>query len=60
MSAKTSKTSVSPGRRGWETPKVAHLGDVGNVVQGGGGKNSVAPTDPGEPNKVKPPNPESH
>jgi hypothetical protein len=58
MSEKTRKTSVSAGRHEWETPKVAHLGDVGDVVQGGGGKMSVSPTDPGEPNKVKPPNPE--
>jgi hypothetical protein len=58
MSAEKSKTAELPGRRGWETPKIAHVGDVADIVQGGSGKSSVSPTDPGEPNKVKPPNPE--
>jgi hypothetical protein len=43
----------------WVTPRVSYVGHVGDIVQGGGGKSSFAPSDPGEPNKVKPPNPES-
>jgi len=40
------------------SPSVTYVGHVGDIVQGGGGKSSTQPTDPGEANKVKPPNPE--
>jgi hypothetical protein len=42
----------------WVSPSVTYVGHVGDIVQGGGGKSSTQPTDPGEANKVKPPNPE--
>jgi len=45
-------------RATWVSPRVSYVGHVGDIVQGGGGKSSVQPTDPGEANKVKPPNPE--
>lgn len=44
----------------WVSPRVTYVGHVGDIVQGGGGKSSTTPTDPGEPQKVKPPNPEGH
>lgn len=42
----------------WETPSVKAVGTVGDVLRGGGGKDSVNPADPGEIRKPKPPNPE--
>ena len=54
MSTDTSK-SLAPIERGaWETPRLTHVGDVAAIVQGGSGKSSITPTDPGEPNKIKP------
>jgi hypothetical protein len=44
----------------WVSPRATYVGHVGDIVQGGGGKSSTTPTDPGEPQKVKPPNPEGH
>lgn len=44
-------------RRGpapWEPIKVSYLGDVGDVLEGGGGKVTSTPTDPGEPRKTQP------
>jgi hypothetical protein len=38
----------------WEEPTVTFAGHVGEVVQGGGGKLSTDPGDPGEPFR-KPP-----
>ena len=45
-------------RADWVVPRVTYVGHVGDIVQGGQGKSSTHPTDPGEPFKVKPPNPE--
>ena len=42
----------------WETPTVKVVGTVGDVLKGGGGKDSISPADPGEARKPKPPNPE--
>ncbi|MEO6212398.1 MAG: hypothetical protein ABIP65_02105 [Vicinamibacterales bacterium] len=52
------KTSDAVERSGWAAPRLTYVGHVGDIVQGGGGKSSTRPTDPGEANKVKPPNPE--
>ena len=38
-------------RRAWERPTVAAVGTVGDVLKGGGGKNSPSPADPGESRK---------
>ena len=54
MSFEKTKALVSTEPRIWETPRVRRVGDVADIVQGGSGKSSVTPTDPGEPNKVKP------
>ena len=45
--------------RPWETPSVKTVGTVGDVLRGGGGKDSINPADPGESRKPKPPNPET-
>lgn len=44
--------------RPWETPSVKPVGTVGDVLKGGGGKDSINPADPGENRKPKPPSPE--
>ncbi|HJR60745.1 MAG TPA: hypothetical protein VJ813_15145 [Vicinamibacterales bacterium] len=56
----TSKTTRAGERAAWVSPSVTYVGHVGDIVQGGGGKSSTQPTDPGEPMKVKPPNPEGN
>jgi hypothetical protein len=38
----------------WEAPKMVYVGQVSEVLQGGGGKLSNVPTDPGEPQKTPP------
>lgn len=40
--------------KSWERPKSTYVGHVGSVVQGGGGKPSVSPHDPGEAFKPGP------
>ena len=42
------------GQKTWEEPKVVYVGQVSEVLQGGGGKLSNSPSDPGEPNKTPP------
>ena len=39
------------GRRAWEPPALKPVGTIGEVLQGGGGKFSIMPTDPGESRK---------
>jgi len=38
-------------RPSWEPMKLTYLGHVGEVLQGGGGKLTPAPADPGEARK---------
>ena len=47
------------GMRPWEPPTVKPVGTVGDVLRGGGGKDSVMPADPGETRKPKLPSPEN-
>jgi hypothetical protein len=42
------KNEVLETKQMWETPSVAYQGTVGEILQGGGGKISVAAADPGE------------
>ena len=35
----------------WQTPKIEYVGEVAEVIQGGGGKVTVAGGDPGDPRK---------
>jgi len=38
----------------WESPKMTYVGQVSEELQGGGGKISALPTDPGEARKTPP------
>jgi hypothetical protein len=40
--------------RSWEPMRLTYVGEVGEVLRGGGGKLSTSPGDPGEPMR-KPP-----
>jgi hypothetical protein len=40
-------------RRPWTSPELRPVGTVGDVLQGGGGKNSPSPADPGEVRKPR-------
>jgi hypothetical protein len=40
-------------RRRWTSPELRPVGTVGDVLQGGGGKNSPSPADPGEVRKPR-------
>jgi hypothetical protein len=50
--------TVKPGEekapRRWESPTLHSAGTLGSVLQGGGGKESISPADPGESRKPKP------
>ena len=41
------------GKRAWERPMLTYVGNVGAVLQGGGGKLTPSPNDPGEVRKPK-------
>jgi hypothetical protein len=41
------------GKRAWEQPTLTYVGNVGAVLQGGGGKLTPSPNDPGEVRKPK-------
>jgi hypothetical protein len=36
------------GKRAWTRPSLKYVGQVGDVLQGGGGKLTPSPADPGE------------
>jgi hypothetical protein len=40
--------SDSQTRKAWEPMKLSYVGDAGDVLEGGGGKKSPTPFDPGE------------
>jgi hypothetical protein len=40
--------SKQPARRTWTRPQMKYIGDVGDVLQGGGGKFTIANADPGD------------
>lgn len=42
----------------WTTPQLTYRGTVGQILQGGGGKLSIAGSDPGENRCEKPHEPE--
>jgi hypothetical protein len=52
--ASREKARISGDRKRWTSPKLTFLGHVGGIVQGGGGKLTSMPVDPGEPRKTKP------
>ena len=45
-------------KQAWEPMNLSYHGQVNQIILQGGGKNSPAPTDPGETRKEKPPYPE--
>lgn len=47
----SSKIENSPNRRSWERMKLIYIGDISEVVRGGGGKLSTTGGDPGENRK---------
>ena len=53
MSAKHGGAADGRTLRAWERPTVTAVGTVGDVLKGGGGKNSPSPADPGESRKPK-------
>ena len=46
--------SKTIGTTQWTTPAIAYKGTVGQILQGGGGKMSIAGSDPGEGRCEKP------
>jgi len=40
--------STTPAKRPWTKPTLKYVGDIGDVLQGGGGKLTPAPGDPGD------------
>jgi hypothetical protein len=40
-----------PAKRAWTRPTLKYVGHVGDVLQGGGGKLTPAPADPGDTRK---------
>lgn len=52
MSVSDKAPVVSKPRRGWERPAGKKIGTIGELLQGGMGKLSPAPKDPGEDRKV--------
>jgi hypothetical protein len=48
------KTITSPATATWTTPALSFRGTVGQVLQSGGGKLSIAGSDPGEGRCEKP------
>jgi len=53
MSADNPASAAGRTRRAWQRPTIAAVGTVGDVLKGGGGKNSPSPADPGDSRKPK-------
>ena len=49
--ANSKETGEAKPKKTWESMKLTHTGEAKDVVQGGGGKFSTMPADPGEPKK---------
>lgn len=54
MKAKDKRPGRSAERKRWASPKLTFLGHVGGIVQGGSGKLTTQPADPGETRKTPP------
>ena len=54
MQKKPNSEADRAGKKTWEAPKLAYVGDVEELVQGGQGKLSAVATDPGEMKKTRP------
>ena len=53
MSGVDKKVQDRQARRSWQRPTVKKVGTIGEVLQGGGGKQSVVEADMGDFNKPK-------
>ena len=51
MKSESKKKTTTPQKPRWTSPTVKHVGDVGTVIQGGGGKLSMSFADSGDPRK---------
>jgi hypothetical protein len=51
MSEEMRASPEPPRKRRWAAPTLKHVGHVGDVLQGGGGKLSPSSNDPWEPRK---------
>jgi hypothetical protein len=51
MSANEQNPTQTPAKKSWVKPELKYVGHVGEVLQGGGGKLTPAPSDPGESRK---------
>ena len=49
--ATSKETDATESKKTWESMKLTYTGEAKDVVQGGGGKFSTMPADPGEPKK---------
>ena len=47
----TEQSTRDAGKRTWTQPTLKYVGNVGEVLQGGGGKLTPSPGDPGESRK---------
>ena len=47
----TKSVTQATSKRTWTRPTVKYVGDIGDVLQGGGGKLTPSPADPGEVRK---------
>ena len=47
----TKNQPATNGKRAWTRPTLKYVGHVGDVLQGGGGKLTPSPADPGEVRK---------
>jgi hypothetical protein len=43
--------AINPTKKAWTRPSLKYVGHVGDVLQGGGGKLTPSPADPGESRK---------
>jgi hypothetical protein len=51
MRAEDKKSETKAEKKAWTKPSLKYVGHVGDVLQGGGGKLTPAPSDPGESRK---------
>ena len=45
------RKETSPAKKEWKRPSLKYVGHVGDVLQGGSGKLTPSPADPGESRK---------
>lgn len=53
MKSESNEKATQPQKPRWMSPTLKHVGNVGTVLQGGGGKLSPSFADSGDPRKPK-------